>query len=359
MRIVFVLGSYCAGKDGVGDYVCRLAQELNILGHQAHVLALNDGFTDVSEEYLHEDSGLTHVLRLPAALPWKDRVMRACRFVQKHDPDVLSLQYVPFAFHPKGLSRRLPQDLRAISRDKPWHLMCHELWIDKSFPLPLKHRVLGFIQKPLVSRLIRLLRPRSVHTQIEHYRDMLRCISVDSELMPLHGNIPRTALKDDSRSWLCNRIGAVNGEVLAGFFGELLPTIDLEKVSLLVAEHAKEQKRLRVVIAGRLSQRGESIWSSVKSRLGNHVRADHLGPLSVPDVSRYLCALDLGLTTYPIELSGKSGAVAAMLEHGLAVWPLGRMRFSAVGASSKLIVPANGFSVRRTAETMLASLSAN
>jgi hypothetical protein len=42
-----------------------------------------------------------------------------------------------------------------------------------------------------------------------------------------------------------------------------------------------------------------------------------LGELNEQEASFYFSALDYGLTSYPIELMGKSGAVAAMREHGL------------------------------------------
>ena len=51
----------------------------------------------------------------------------------------------------------------------------------------------------------------------------------------------------------------------------------------------------------------------------NQIEAVLLGEKSPDEVSQLLQTLDFGIATHPWALAGKSGAVAAMLDHGLPV----------------------------------------
>jgi hypothetical protein len=67
-----------------------------------------------------------------------------------------------------------------------------------------------------------------------------------------------------------------------------------------------------------------------------------------------MASLDIGLTTYPAELAGKSGSVAAMLEHGIPVRIVGSLRSSPVKSSP--IMPEGGARVSDTAEKLLQAI---
>src|ERR1022692_2576923 len=54
------------------------------------------------------------------------------------NPNWVSLQFVPFGFHPKGLPFGLPRHLMSIIGSRPLHWMFHELWVLWNFPLSLR-----------------------------------------------------------------------------------------------------------------------------------------------------------------------------------------------------------------------------
>jgi len=357
VKILFLCSSLEAGRDGVGDYTRRLAVELKGLGQEVALIALNDRHLNLSQSAVSaEDQGIP-LLRLSSSSGWGTRVRAAREFVHGFDADILSLQFVPFGFESKGLVRRLARDLSAISDGRPWHVMCHELWIDQTFPVPLKHVLLGMMQRPLLAHFFRGLRPARVHTQIEYYRAMLKAISVESGLLPLFGNIPVSCSKADARAWLRQRIGAGESDVLAGFFGDLVPSLDERQVTALLSEYSRGQQRLFVTRAGRLSQQGEAVWSRLENLLGAQAQTCNLGVLCQDDVARYLSGLDIGLTTYPRELCGKSGAAAAMLEHGVAVRILGSMRKRPRTVSTEVIPATEAVSAKDTARKLVADLA--
>src|ERR1700679_2438430 len=104
MRIAFICSSLEPGRDGVGDYTRRLAGELIRQKHPSVIIGLND--TKISEimSGSQEMEGTPiPVLRLPSMLPWKERETIARKWLNDFDPDWVSLQYVCFGFHIKGL----------------------------------------------------------------------------------------------------------------------------------------------------------------------------------------------------------------------------------------------------------------
>lgn len=358
MKILFVLGGLEKGADGVGDYVRRLMDGLTEQGVGSDAIALNDAFVTTPQLGEVSHSNDSCLLRLPQCSPWAERAEIARRFVEERSPNVLSLQYVPFAFDPRGFSGRLAGFLPAISEGLPWHMMAHELWIDGAFPVPFRHKLLGFLQKPGVKRIVNVLQPQVVHTQLEYYQSMLRSVSVQSELLPLHGNIPLSGLREEGRHWLARMANVAEDDFAAGFFGDILPTLDLSSLLGVIAASENRARRVFVLSAGRLSSRGKSIWLRAKEITGNRASLVELGALSEQEVSRYLSSLDVGLTSYPIELAKKSGGVAAMLEHGKSVRALGRLARGTHNSGEKnLIRPEHGISNLHTAARLIESLT--
>lgn len=358
MRILFVCGGLEVGRDGVGDYTRRLALELVNQGCSASMLALNDPHLEGNQTSRGNDGDSVNSLRLSSNISWSKRVELARSFVQSEEPDYLSLQFVPFSFDPRGLCGRLAADLKDIGGGRPWHVMCHELWIDSAFPLPLKHRFLGLLQKPQVRKLMRRLGPHLVHTQLAYYQRMLAGIGVKSDLLSLHGNIPVASNREEGRRWLARKIGASPDDFVAGFFGDILPTIDERCLERYVAQASESHGRCWLLSAGRLSSGGASRWNSVEAVCAGRASVKALGPIPEEDVTRYLSALDEGLTGYPPELAGKSGAVASMLEHGLAVRPLGCFYRGSSDFYNDLITDApSERSVSRTARRLREALA--
>ena len=349
MKIVFITSCLEPGRDGVGDYTRRLAGELIRHGHECRLVALNErqwletkdrkpkkreqSTDDSSQRSLIRSQVLDDLLeqqdiegirieclRLSDSLSWSERAEVARKWLDGFDPDWVSLQFVPFGFHPKGLPLGLSGHLKTIVGSRPLHWMFHELWVLWNLPLSLRKRFLGQCQKLWFRSCLSTLKPRSVATQLPLYQAELKKIGVAAKVIPLHGSIP-VCLEHEADKWLADRCAIVNNPkgIKAGFFGNILSTFDLSLISSWIAELNIEGNQLFLMSAGKISEETANLWNSLERELKSSATFITLGELSEREASLYFSALDYGLTSYPPELMGKSGSVAAMREHGLQV----------------------------------------
>jgi hypothetical protein len=321
MKIAFLCSCLEPGRDGVGDYTRRLAGELIRRGHPSIIVGLNE---PQAPEALFEQQTIegtsVSVLRLPGTMPWTKRAMTARKWTDDFDVDWVSLQFVPFGFHPKGLPIGLARNSISIIGARPLHWMFHELWVLWSIPLSLRKRLLGQCQKTCIRWCLRKLKPQAIATQIPLYSVELRKLGVAAEILPLHGNIP-VYPKAKVNKWLIDQCPASNmpGRLTAGFFGNILPTLDMAVLASQVAGLKVPKHRLLILLAGRIGEESTRLWHFLEQELKSVATFHKLGGLDEREASYYFSALDYGLTSYPPELMNKSGSVAAMREHGLRV----------------------------------------
>lgn len=303
MRIAFVCACAEPGRDGVGDYSRLIGEELDRLGHKTALLALNDRALEGGSVF----TGNT--LRLPAGMPWNARLREAKAFLAEFRPDVLSLQFVGYGFDPRGLPLGLAAKLRTMAGGVPWYVMFHELWIEPEGGWG--HRVLSRLQKALLVDLCHALHPKKVHTSNSYYAARLESAGIPCGELPLFGNIPVVP----HESHRCSE------EWVFVFFGSLRRGWEPEPLlSRIESARASAGKTYcRFLSIGRLGEHGESVWEKMKAGGYKNFTFEKRGELDPAEISRALQSADFGIAVSPSHLLGKSGAVAAMREHGLPV----------------------------------------
>lgn len=289
MRICFVQPSLDTGRDGVADYVARLSQELRALGHECR-----------------------------SFVPQPDNAADFKSVMREAPVDWLSLQWVPFGFHPKGLPKWFPKWIEEVGEFPPRrHWMFHELWLGLSSSDRLRYRLWGFRQRQITQQLLRRWQPRCVHTQAAFYRSVLEHHDIPAGLLPLFGNVPIVA-------------GTVSPlEVFRPYpedewlrmvhFGRVHPELDLDSWAQdLLARVGYMGKRGLVLFAGR-SLRNQGWLDACNERFGPDLVFRETGELESAELSRLFRQAHWGLSSTPWQLTDKSGSVAALLEHGLPV----------------------------------------
>ncbi len=264
---------------------------------------------------------------MPAASRWADRLPAAQNWLDQHAADWLSLQFVPYGFHRKGVVEGLGVKLADLGGRRRWHVMFHELWIGAEQGARLRHRVIGWAQRRAVLSLVDSLSPAMIHTSSSVYRALLASAGARAAVLPLCGNIPVS--EDADAGWFAgevDRLGAP-AEVTAsradcwwfGLFGSLHPVWSPEPLFGYLEDAAgRTGRRPCIASVGRLGP-GESLWRAMQARYADRFFFAALGERSAAEVSAFLRSIDFGIATTPWQLIGKSGTVAAMLDHGLPV----------------------------------------
>jgi len=312
MKLLFLCTSLEPGRDGVGDYTRLLAEACLEAGHSCRLIALNDSFvTRGGVEWQHGRNHDLQCLRLSTDEAWHEKLSAAQAVIHEFAPDWISWQVVPYGFHPKGL---MPHELNAFSilgRNRFVHLMLHELWIGLSRGEPLKNLAWGSLQRRRLLHFMRAISPSLVHTSNPVYQTVLAREGCSSHILPLFGNVPISEI-----------IPSVPGnqEWVGGIFGTVHPQFKADPCFNVLSEGAKASgRRLRILGMGRLGSYGEELFAKLKSEYKGQLDASVVGEKEPAELSRLLQTLDFGIGTHPWALLGKSGAVAAMLDHGLPV----------------------------------------
>ena len=317
MRIAFLTSSLAPGRNGVGDYTRHLAAELDRQGHPCLPIGLADTETVLEE-------GVTPVVRLAAARPWTERLLQARAALAGFAPDWVSLQFVAYAWHPRGYAFGLAERLAPLFGKRRRHLMFHELWVGLNRHDRFVNRLHGILQRRAILGLHRGLKPHAVHTQAPVYVATLAAAGIAAKRLPLFGNLPvapgdRRASQRQLLAEHAPQLALAPEQVLfAGWFGTVHREWDgPELIARLAAAAHAAGKHLVLLALGRIGAAGAALVESLKQNPPPNSTLIVAGETAPADASRLLGALDLALSANPVALVPKSGTVAACLDHGL------------------------------------------
>jgi hypothetical protein len=256
-------------------------------------------------------------------MSWRDRIAQARSFLDAFSPEWISVQFVPYGFHDKGVAWNLGSYLRAFTEGLRVQIMFHELWLGAYSEASIKERLIGALQRACIHRILRSLRPSVINTSNSAYVGLLKRSGVEAKMLPLFGSIPLA--QSTIPSWLADEIGRSgpggisNDAWLFCMFGSLHPIWPAEPLFRYLLEAGQRHERRIVLISvGRLGP-GEALWDQLAARYRGTIQFIKLGTRSTAEVSTVLQASDFGIATSPWELIGKSSTVASMREHGLPV----------------------------------------
>jgi glycosyltransferase involved in cell wall biosynthesis len=313
MKIVFIVGALEPGRDGVGDYSRRLAGALSKNGDQVAIISINDKYITKTESGIQyaEDQKI-NVLRIASMLTSSERFSAAQKFIEAFSPEWISIQFVPYAFHPKGLPFGLVGYLRSLSNGRKIHFMFHELWVGLYGEVSFKNKIVGKLQKLIIRNLLSSLRPNFVTTTIPIYKQNL--LNERKEILPLFSNIP--VIVDFETFQKSTNDITVTAIHFGSFSGNLKEFRDQLIHLKSISEISK--RKLNLVVMGEGGPFKLQALNIAYELLGREQVSD-LGKLSFEDVSKNMLKADIGISRADYVMFGKSGSTIAMLEHGLPV----------------------------------------
>ncbi|QIL75337.1 hypothetical protein [Hymenobacter sp. HDW8] len=193
--------------------------------------------------------------------------------------------------------------------------MFHELWLDA--PEQLTQHVVAWGQRLIISRMLTAIKPDAVSVSIPFNQKRLKALGVQSEVLPLFGNImpgKQEALfsakppKPSSPSILyfgCAPRGAYLRQLLQG----------------LSAYCRAAPDALSIIVVSGQSLNKDIFIQALQTELAAHkvdiVDCDFMESDALSDLMR---RCTVGVARSAPYLLGKSGSAIAMLEHGLPVW---------------------------------------
>jgi hypothetical protein len=322
MRIAFLCGSQEPGRDGVGDYTFGFAEELVLQGHEVSIIALRDKFIgQPAESHKLPESGI-RILRVPAASPWEECLRRAEAELDGFNPEWVSLQFVCYTFHPKGICYDLAGRLMPLLKGRKLHLMFHETWLCREMGWGWKQQLVGAVQRHFIRKFVRKTKPVVMHTSNAAYAALLGRSGISAKERGLFGAIPVTEPDgfDGELKAALGGTGARGEKWLFGFFGAIYAQWEPEPLltELLAASQAAGKKPV-LLSMGRPGAAGFELWEWMTRDYAGRFEFLLLGEQPTARVSGYLSCLDFGLATTPRSIIGKSSTVVSMLEHGLPV----------------------------------------
>ena len=322
MNILFICSSLEPGKDGVGDYTRKLSCALNKEGHITKIIALNDRRlgTGIRKDWQYDVEGKTEVLRLAESLPWQLRLRKAKELTTGFNPQWISLQYVPFGYHIKGLPFDFGSKLAQLATGNRWHIMFHELSVNKDESL--KFRIWSWLQVSIIKSLIKKLQPAVIHTNTELYKYRLKEMGSNATVLPLFSNISNIEITNEDlyNSVIPPFIRMYQNDFLIGtLFGSFdCKRWDMRSLLNKFKPYSFNKKRAVLISIGKMSS-GAECWEQLKYEYPQVIFLS-LGEQSPEFISHWLSEYtDFGILTTLPELAGKSGSFMAFKEHGIPV----------------------------------------
>ncbi|TRW24630.1 glycosyltransferase family 4 protein [Flavobacterium zepuense] len=320
MKVMFLCSSLQPGKDGVGDYNRRLVAELTKKNYQVVLVSCNERQLEADcEEEITEGSSTIKVYRLSGSDSWEHRMNKIQGYLDGFNPDWLSLHYVPYAFHPKGLPAKFVNSIKALRLKARTQIVFHEIWQGESSESTLKDKIIGFVQRRIAFKLIKITNAVHVTTTNDYYKNCFVKRGIKATRIPVFSNMPvGNASGQAVLNTLPAEIDDKDKYVLGVFFGGFHSHKDLAGNLKVLAANIKSQlnKQLVVTHIGR-SGGIEQDMEAVKAATG--LKCFVLGEWSEQDVADYLWYADVGLSNYPKVLYEKSGSIAALLNNSCPV----------------------------------------
>ncbi|MDB0030072.1 hypothetical protein N9E34_01275, partial [Opitutales bacterium] len=225
------------------------------------------------------------------------------------EADLYSIQFAPYAFSSTGLSKRGLNALAQSLKNRKTHINFHEIWIGAYPNASWKEKAIGILQKKEILKFINTLKPSLITCSNAAALDRLHQVKINAKYLYLFGNIPNSNEKEE----------VPLKDLQVAFFGTPYDKFPYFFLAEKLVEISKSsQKTVHIKVIGRQRER-TGIKEIHRISKINGFNISHLGELPESEISKELKSSDIGVSTTPYDILGKSGATSAMLEHGLPV----------------------------------------
>lgn len=239
MKILFITNNFPPIVDGVGDYTYNIAKQFVEHNHEVYVICKSNPQINTNVQ------GMTI---LSIVNKWDCNCYKPIiNLIKEKAIDVVSLQYVPHGFHPKGLPFPIIKLTKEIkTSNTKLFTFFHEVSVEKEK---------GNIKRTLLSMLMRHISKRIIEnsdyvaTSIEYYKNMIHKLvpeKKDIPLIPIASNIPETKLSKEELLALKKEL-APNNETIISFFG----IRNIQTSINIISELRNKGYKLKILLIGK------------------------------------------------------------------------------------------------------------
>lgn len=285
LKIVFLTRNYPPTICGVGDHTAHLSQEMTKHGAEVHIICSAD------QKVLQQADLHVH----PIVKTWnregKQTIMQCIQSIQ---PDWFIVQYVPHAYHPKGLPFFLVSLYRAVAKQGVSILtVFHEVKIRPEHAL--KTQIISFLQGYIAEKLANL--STKLVTSIDFYDDNLKRIPRQKKaIVPIASNILPIGVNATLKQNLKERYHINAGAKVICTFGDRNVKAYLPVFDRLIEDYPN----LIWLLCGKNST------PSVILKSRSYIR--YVGEMSAADIYQHLSLGDVFFMPDPVTEEGQGGA---------------------------------------------------
>ncbi len=326
MRVALVCGTYAPERDGVADYVRRLADELRRGPEPAGSVGPGEPIEVVVAARTEGGREPEHAVGLAPGWSAPD-VRRAARALDGLGADLVHVQWAPSAYGWSGAVGRLPALLRTpvVTTLHEYGWWAWPAWVpDLAWPL--------LERGGRRDRESGLLGPRSralVTTNAHHAGVVRRRLGREPTTIPIGPNVPGPGPDaDGARARVRTRLGLAAGVPLVVFFGFVHPVKGVRELVDATALLRDAGTDVHVVVAGGFAslalpgEEARSFRAEVEQRIDDRGVGDRVvltGWVDGDEVSELLAAADAVALPFTAGVTTKSGSLLAALAHGAPV----------------------------------------
>ncbi len=292
--------------DGVGDYTHQLSLQLVEQGNEIAVLC-----NATVAQHTVKEQGITV---LPVIQNWNalETIGRLNTALREQQPEVVIWQYVPHAFHDKGLPYLAPVLIAQCRRFTTTLVFFHEVRT-KINPSRIKSILLGGPMY-ILSALIHSIANASA-TSNPGYLALLKAYGKVARMIPIGSNIPAANQREAITT---------GRQFILGAFGMNLRGQEaiLDALSQMKGQH----EGVQLLVIGGVSKKAQSAINQRAKELGLNDRIRFTGFLPIEALAEQLDKVNLYLMLEPSHsadtwtgTSTRSGTLAAAMARGLPV----------------------------------------
>ncbi len=298
MNILFITNKLPPAIDGVGDYTFNLAREFALHGNEVSIIChITQSPPPLS----------AHIEIYPCIERWdSSSIPVIAQIINAKRCDIVSLQYVPHGFHPKGLPFGLIDIARSIKRQGvPLFTFAHEIYARAK--VWQVRRYIASVLMQWISRQI-IEQSQYIATSIPHYRDMIEGLLSSPrgvEVISIASNVPYKEIAVNALREIRSTI-ATKDQLIISFFGYRDINSSIKAIERLRLRGVK----IKLLLIGKLHPNTLAPIDTYTT-----------GKLKIEELDKYLQLSDILILPEESSqgVSFKSGSLAAALQRGLPV----------------------------------------